>query len=72
MDLCRTIVGRSEACSGSQWVGAGYHMIYATAAYVVTFIHLCNYVLDYLVQSIIFITTDGSSCYSQTSFQPQS
>jgi hypothetical protein len=44
MDLCSTIVTRQALCRGQQWFGAGYHMIYAPAAYVVTFARLYSYV----------------------------
>jgi hypothetical protein len=43
MDLCSTIVTRQALCRGQQWFGAGYHMIYAPAAYVVTFARLYSY-----------------------------
>jgi hypothetical protein len=43
MDLCSTIVTRYALCSGQQWFGAGYLMIYAPAAYVVTFAWLYSY-----------------------------
>jgi hypothetical protein len=43
MVLCSTIVTRYALCRGQQWFGAGYHMIYAHAAYVVTFAWLYSY-----------------------------
>jgi hypothetical protein len=46
MDLCSTIVTRYALCRGQQWFGAGYHMIYAPAAYVVTFAWLYSYEED--------------------------
>jgi hypothetical protein len=53
MDLCSTIVTRYALCRGQQWFGAGYHMIYAPAAYVVTFAWLYSYVLCVIKDVII-------------------
>jgi hypothetical protein len=55
MDLCSTIVTRYALCRGQQWFGAGYHMIYAPAAYVVTFAWLYSY-------DVYCISKDAAVC----------